>query len=72
MGIKTIIRIVHEVFVNIWALLCEEYMPTPTMNKWVEIACNFEKIANFPNCIGAIDGKHIKNCQTRRKWIHVL
>nr|CAI5837356.1 unnamed protein product [Callosobruchus analis] len=32
----------------------------PTEEKWREIAINFEKYANFPNCIGAVDGKHIR------------
>nr|CAI5842953.1 unnamed protein product [Callosobruchus analis] len=35
-------------------------MPDPTEEKWREIAINFEKYANFPNCIGAVDGKHIR------------
>jgi hypothetical protein len=31
-----------------------------TEAKWGKIAACFEKRANFPNCIGAIDGKHIR------------
>lgn len=27
---------------------------------WKEIALGFEKHANFPHCIGAIDGKHVR------------
>lgn len=30
---------------------------------WTNIADAFEKYANFPNCLGAIDGKHIKIIQ---------
>jgi hypothetical protein len=33
-------------------------MPSPTAQMWEEIAHRFEKRWNFPNCIGAIDGKH--------------
>lgn len=29
------------------------------MEEWTTFADQFENIWNFPNCIGAIDGKHI-------------
>lgn len=35
-------------------------MPQPTKEKWIQIAQDFYKHANFPNCLGAIDGKHIR------------
>jgi hypothetical protein len=30
----------------------------PTAEDWKEIANGFKIRANFPNCIGAVDGKH--------------
>ena len=30
-----------------------------TSNEWADVAAQFESKWNFPNCIGAIDGKHI-------------
>lgn len=36
-----------------------EVMPEPTERKWKEIAEDFWTHWNFPNCIGALDGKHI-------------
>ena len=33
-------------------------MPS-TSDEWKRISDNFEDIWNFPNCLGAIDGKHI-------------
>jgi hypothetical protein len=32
----------------------------PTEEEWKSIAETFEKQAQFPNCIGAVDGKHIR------------
>lgn len=40
-------------------------MPVPDTEKWLSIAEGFKKKANFPNCIGAIDGKHIRLVQPR-------
>lgn len=35
-------------------------MPEPRKEKWIEISELFYNVTNFPNCIGAIDGKHIR------------
>ncbi|XP_008179993.1 protein ALP1-like [Acyrthosiphon pisum] len=35
-------------------------MPAPTTDEWVEISRVFYLKTNFPNCLGAIDGKHIR------------
>jgi hypothetical protein len=37
-----------------------ECIPTPTKEQWELTALEFEKMANFPHCLGAIDGKHIR------------
>lgn len=34
-------------------------MPTPTEDDWRRIASEFWNIWNFPNCLGALDGKHV-------------
>lgn len=36
-----------------------EMLPKPTVEMWKHIANDFYTIWNFPNCLGAIDGKHI-------------
>ncbi|KAF0746351.1 protein ALP1-like [Aphis craccivora] len=36
-------------------------MPAPnSQEQWTDIANKFYKKTNFPNCIGAVDGKHIR------------
>lgn len=37
-----------------------EYLPAPTEEDFAKIAHTFETKWNFPNCCGAIDGKHIR------------
>lgn len=40
--------------------LASSYLKFPsTHEEWVNIASQFQQRWNFPNCIGAIDGKHI-------------
>ncbi|XP_068094390.1 uncharacterized protein [Hyperolius riggenbachi] len=41
--------------------LKNEYMKFPkTSEEWLTLASDFERIWHFPNCGGAIDGKHIR------------
>ena len=38
----------------------EEYMSLPdSKEKWLSVAKEFEEKWQFPNCVGAIDGKHV-------------
>jgi hypothetical protein len=45
---------------TLWDLLKSEFIPQPTEEKWREIAHGFKKAAHFPNCLGAVDGKHVR------------
>jgi hypothetical protein len=38
----------------------EQCLPKLSRDKWLEIEKGFVKNANFPHCLGAIDGKHIR------------
>ncbi|XP_064111368.1 uncharacterized protein LOC135218849 [Macrobrachium nipponense] len=44
----------------IYDVLKDPYLKTPqTAEEWMRVAERFSKKWNFPNCIGAVDGKHI-------------
>ncbi|XP_040195561.1 protein ALP1-like [Rana temporaria] len=60
MGISTVSTIVHDTCIAIWEELKSTVMPEPTISLWEEIAEEFWEKTNFPNCIGALDGKHIR------------
>jgi len=51
--------IVLEVCGAIISKLKEEYLSIPSEEDWKRIAKEFWDIWNFPNCIGALDGKHV-------------
>ncbi|KAG8239474.1 hypothetical protein J437_LFUL018982 [Ladona fulva] len=44
----------------VWKILREECIPEFTEERWLQNAECFEKRANFPNCLGCLDGKHVK------------
>ena len=57
----TVGRIIHEMCLSIWNRLNEKgCMIAPTTDEeWIKVADDFEIRWNFPNCLRAIDGKHI-------------
>ncbi|XP_052744678.1 uncharacterized protein LOC128199398 isoform X3 [Bicyclus anynana] len=59
-GLKTISCIVREVCHYIWLELYKEYMKMPSKEDWLHIASKFQESSNFPLCLGAVDGKHIR------------
>ncbi|XP_068114890.1 uncharacterized protein [Hyperolius riggenbachi] len=60
LGRSTIQSVVHDTCRQIWEVLQPLYMPEPTEEVWKEAAQVFQAKANFPNCVGAVDGKHIR------------
>lgn len=58
-GVSTLCEIVRNVCYNIYTLQ-EQCIPKPKERDWKLIADNFQRHANFPNCDGAVDGKHIR------------
>lgn len=60
MGVSTISGIISEVCDAIWFSFQEKCFAQLTTDFLLEISQGFERRANFPHCIGAIDGKHIR------------
>lgn len=60
LGRSTISIIVRETCQSLWETLQPQEMPEPNPNQWLDIANKFYLKINFPNCIGAVDGKHIR------------
>ena len=56
----TVHQILLETAAAIFKALKTEYLPIPTENVWKNNARTFEEKWNFPNCVGAIDGKHVQ------------
>ncbi|XP_069605140.1 uncharacterized protein [Ranitomeya imitator] len=60
LGILTISGIVKVTCLAIWDALHTEYIPEPTRDIWLQRAEQFEEVCHFPNCLGEIDGKHVR------------
>jgi len=57
---SSVSNIIKETLDAIWDSLVEDCMHPPDENKWRSIAENFWTTWQFPHCIGAVDGKHVK------------
>lgn len=58
-GHNTISKIVSETCEAIWQCLKDTAFIKNSEENWQNVADNFEGLWNFPNCVGAMDGKHI-------------
>jgi hypothetical protein len=58
---STVSSIIKETTPVIWMVLLEQgYINPPNLEEeWVDIASEFDLQWDFPNCLGAIDGKHV-------------
>uniref|UniRef100_A0A3P9LF24 DDE Tnp4 domain-containing protein n=1 Tax=Oryzias latipes TaxID=8090 RepID=A0A3P9LF24_ORYLA len=59
LGVSTVASIVSETCDALWDCLRDEHLPVPTEEMWRSTARRFHERWNFPNCLGAMDGKHI-------------
>lgn len=59
-GLTTVHCIIQETCEVLWNTLSPIYLKSPnTEQEWKDISEGFWNKWNFPNCIGALDGKHI-------------
>ncbi|XP_037558376.2 uncharacterized protein LOC119435724 isoform X1 [Dermacentor silvarum] len=58
-GIETARVCIHVACRAIWARLKDHYMKVPSTSEWAQIADGFAAQWQFPNCLGAVDGKHV-------------
>ena len=58
-GKSTIQDVIMETCQAIWIAMNAEMLPDPTTERWKQIEEGFRIRWHFPNCIGALDGKHI-------------
>lgn len=60
MGRSTVCTILQETCTAIWQALQPSWVKVPANTReWGGIANQFERMWNFPNCVGALDGKHV-------------
>ncbi|KAJ8359016.1 hypothetical protein SKAU_G00155410 [Synaphobranchus kaupii] len=60
LGRMTVCNIVQEVCEAIWTALESEFVAFPSEAQWKTIAEDFWRLWDFPFCLGAIDGKHVR------------
>lgn len=59
-GFPTLTKIVRKVCTAIWTERKTICRIEPSTLQWVEIANDFLRTTDFPNCLGALDGIHMK------------
>ncbi|XP_072320000.1 uncharacterized protein [Eucyclogobius newberryi] len=63
MGNTTVRLFVPETLRAIYTVLRAKYFKCPdTAEEWQEVARGFQSERDFPNCVGALDGRHLNVC----------
>lgn len=59
-GLYTVAQIIRQVCKVLWKTLRDIVMPHPTEEDWLGISKGFAEMTHFPNCVGALAGKHVR------------
>ena len=59
MGESKIHEVINETCESLWIVLQPQVMRPPRRREWIRIEEGFRHRWHFPNCVGALDGKHI-------------
>ncbi|XP_055072963.2 uncharacterized protein [Misgurnus anguillicaudatus] len=60
-GCSTLSELIPETCRAIYQVLKEKHLKCPTTaDEWIKVSEGFQTTAKFPNCLGALDGKHIR------------
>ena len=57
---STVGKVLRETSQVLWDCLRPTVLPVPTVAVWEKIALDFCSIWQLPNCVGALDGKHVR------------
>jgi len=60
LGEKRIGNCVRRVCNSLWDQVGEEQLPFPTEKSWRALSEGFKNTVHFANCIGSVDGKHVR------------
>ncbi|XP_017470323.1 PREDICTED: uncharacterized protein LOC108362015, partial [Rhagoletis zephyria] len=66
LGISTVRKIIYETCDALWVELGSIYVSPPNVTELRKIADDFFIKTGMPNCVGAIDGKHINMFRPRK------
>lgn len=58
-GKKTVSVIIKETTKLLWEVLQPLVLQPSSKEKWEDISLSFYRRWNMPNCLGAVDGKHV-------------
>ncbi|XP_070762733.1 uncharacterized protein [Enoplosus armatus] len=60
LGSATVSLMVSEVCQAIWKALRRDFVSEPKASEWTDIARDFWRVWNFPNCVGSMDEKRLQ------------
>jgi hypothetical protein len=60
-----VVYMVQKVCVAIWEMFVAKYLPVPSEKLLLDTAAQYWEKLCMSDCVGSIDGKHVKNkCST--------